>query len=70
MRLINKEVFKQNKVKGRCYLLSSHAHFVMLCYEITDVQLIKLGCVRTIAMHDCMQLKIKIIIFHAQSIDL
>ena len=42
----------------------------MLRYEITDTQSIKSMRVRTTGMHDCMQLKVKIIVFHAQSIDL
>ena len=37
---------------------------------MTDMQSIKSMRVCAADMHDCMQLKIKIIVFHAQSIDL
>ena len=36
----------------------------MLYYEITDTQSIKSIRVRATVMHDCMQLKVKIIVFH------
>ena len=42
----------------------------MLRYEMTDTQSIKSMRVRATVMHDYMQLKVKIIVFHAQSIDL
>ena len=42
----------------------------MLRYEMTDTELIKSMRVHTTVMHDYMQLKVKIIVFHAQSIDL
>ena len=59
-------------MKGKFYLLSSRmtAHFVMLSYEMTDTQSIKSMRVRATVMLDCMELKVKIIVFHAQSIDL
>ena len=38
--------------------------------EMTDTQSIKSMRVRATVMHDCMQLKVKIIVFHAQLIDL
>ena len=41
----------------------------MLCYEMTDMQSIKSMHVRATVMHNCMQQKVKIIVFHAQSID-
>ena len=41
----------------------------MLRYEMTDTQLIKSMHVHATDMNDCMQLKVKIIVFHAQSID-
>ena len=42
----------------------------MFHYEMTNTQSIKSLQVCAKDMHDCMQLKVKIIIFHAQSIDL
>ena len=39
----------------------------MLCYEITDIQLIKSGHVHATVMYDCMQLKVKITDFQTQS---
>ena len=44
--------------------------FFMLCTEMTDTQSIKSRRIRTAVMYDCMQLKVKITIFHAQSVDL
>ena len=44
--------------------------FVTLRYEMIDTQSIKSMRVRATVMHDCMQLNIKIIVFHAHSIDL
>ena len=41
----------------------------MLRYETTDTQSIKSMHVRATVMHDCMQLKVIIIVFHAQSIE-
>ena len=54
-------------------LLSKSAQFFAMpphYYEMTDTQSIKSMCVHTTVMLDCMQLKVNIIIFHAQSIDL
>ena len=71
--MCTKKFLKENKLKGKFNLLSLRmvtADFVMLRYKMTDTQLIKSMRARATVMHNCMQLKDKIIIFHAQSIDL
>ena len=73
MRLTNKEVLKENKLKGKFYLLSSRMVNCTFCYASlrNDRHAIDQNSmrVRTTVIHDCMQLKVKIIVFHAQSID-
>ena len=55
-------------MKGKFYLLSSCMVDCIFCYKMTDTQSIKSMRVHATVMHDCIQLKVEIIVFHAHSI--
>ena len=70
MRLINKEVLMQKVYMLSVIIMYGRSHIFYALPEMTDTQSIKSRRILTAVMYDCMQLKVKITIFHVQSVDL